>query len=210
MLVHRRVLGIYHLHPFQPWFLAEDAHQMQLTRDSDSAGSDVVTADRFILCHSVLTMETWGGAWDLEHFGTNKHVIWTLQEYQTTFRIQDGFIYIYIRELDIAKDFGKPTAKHCKFECWLSTRQNLVVYVVLMLEDCVVVSHWEIRCSRLKGWLGLAMMHAKPARKKQDRMWFMNTTNRTNINNRHARRNLKANNQKQVHEATTAWDNRIA
>ena len=49
---------------------------MQLTRDSDSDGIDgtgaggatsVVTADRFILCHSVLeTMETWGGAWDLE------------------------------------------------------------------------------------------------------------------------------------------------
>jgi hypothetical protein len=70
------ILGIYHLHPFHPpWFLAEDAHQMQLTRDSDSDGIDgtgaggatsVVTADRFILCHSVMEpMETWGGAWDL-------------------------------------------------------------------------------------------------------------------------------------------------
>jgi len=39
---------------------------MQLTRDSDSdgagGGTSVVTADRFILCHSVLeTMDTWGG-----------------------------------------------------------------------------------------------------------------------------------------------------
>jgi hypothetical protein len=64
-----------------------------------------------------------------------------------------------------------------------------------------------------KGWLGLAMMNAKQARRQQDRMWFMSTTNRTNINNKinkHARRNMKANNQKQVHEATRAWDNRIA
>ena len=71
---------------------------MQLTRDSDSDGIDgtgaggatsVVTADRFILCHSVLeTMETLGRCMG---FRTNQHVIWTWQEYQTTFRIQDGF-----------------------------------------------------------------------------------------------------------------------
>ena len=81
-------------------------------------------------------------------FGSNKYVIWTLQEYQTTFRIQDGFKGIGHSQGFLANQLLNTV----KIECWLSTRQNVVVYFVLMLEDCVVISHWEIRCSR--GGLG--------------------------------------------------------